>query len=200
MKWRPKITAPAKPRRITPEWLGAYGSCASAVIAAVGLLFIWLQVRGLEDQVTDAEVQTVKSQWLEWDKALLDSPELRIYFDEGAKIERNNPKYDDAVALALLKLDIVDFYADPKDIPSGNPLDLEAWHETFVEALSNSPLMCERLAKAPATYGCAVVALGATWCEDGKLIEVRKDCGQLLQSERARKEDRSKRRQVAAPP
>lgn len=130
--------------------LQAYAALGGVVIALIGLVFVILQLRGLEQSVRIGAHTAMYGQAAEFRAQLVAYPHLRKYFFDGVAIEAGHEDYDRAVTIAELYLNYLEHIAVTLD--SFGAKNRAALDGFIRSALAKSPLLKQRLADNPAGY------------------------------------------------
>ena len=102
---------------------------------------------------------------LEYDKALVNNPELRPYFRDGKRISQSDANlYNKAAAVADLLLDITDGNIE-YTLTTSKPPDLSAWLATFVQSFKNSPILCDVYRAHKQDYSEQLKEIGDKACQ-----------------------------------
>jgi len=134
----------------TQERYRALREWATLIIALFGLSSIWFAI--VQEWDADksrriASYAALAPQWLEVDKAFLQYPELRPYFN-GEKLKSADPTSDRVLALSDLALDTMDNMLTLGQL-AGYANEMAGWKLTFRRLLQNSPAACDRFRHSP---------------------------------------------------
>lgn len=71
------------PMLLSADWVGAIGSCISALLALATLFILWRQLKDLNASVQGSTYQNIINQMLEIDRFFIANPKLKPYFYDG---------------------------------------------------------------------------------------------------------------------
>lgn len=136
-----------------------------AVIAISALIYTAQQARSAKTALVQSSWNEINAFQIEVDKAFLEHPELRPYFEEDKPIGHEDELYNRVMALADLHLDFFDVFDDdyvralPGMADNGDYWPL--WENYFVRAFVLSPSLRQRYVEVKDLYspkGPAAVA------------------------------------------
>ena len=127
------------------------------------VIFAALQWRSSNFAAAESVYERLASDWRENLRVFLDKPELRPYFEEGKKLEVDDPNRNIVLAFADLRLDVMDAVLTYPLIKGISTDGMAGWRNTFWNAFSSSPALCQRLRDTGEDYGL-VVDIGKIPC------------------------------------
>lgn len=169
------------------DWFKRFIDVATLLVIAIGLFFTVDQATKLNkslelsNQTNNVSTwTTVTGQSIEIDKVFIDNPAFSKYFFSNEKIEKGDPNYDKADAIATVVLDyfdsvmvLLDYTTSATPLIKGHVagkhgsthfMDHEAWEAYFKSVFTTSPLLCGRLKQDWPIYGKEMRRLGGSAC------------------------------------
>ena len=141
-----------------PAMLQAYAAFGGVAVALVGLVFVLLQLKGLEQSVRLGAHTAMYGQGADFRGHLVAYPHLRKYFFDGAPIDAGHEDYERALTIAELYLNYLEHVAVTVD--SFGERNRPALERFIKDALAKSPILKQRLAEHPAGYNQALLRYG----------------------------------------
>ncbi len=139
---------------------------ATLLTAATALASVILTHRQLgltQRQLELLAYQQIISNGVEFDKVLIEHPELRPYFKEGKAIGKDDRLYNQAALIAELQLDMIDsIIVFP--VSAAGSSHVTTFPETFARAFRESPVMCEFLQERRDEYHDQTVDVAKKAC------------------------------------
>jgi len=146
----------------TAQWTSRirFGFELATFLTAIAALFsIGLTYR----QIGLAAYQQIISNSIEFDKVLVEHPELRPYFKDSKHIAKDDPSYNRAALIAELQLDVIDsIIAFPLGFAQAT--EKHTWANTFQRSFRESPIMCEFLQERREQYHDDTIQVAKTVC------------------------------------
>jgi len=139
-----------------PAMLQAYAAFGGVAVALIGLIFVILQLKGLEQSVRLGAHTAMYGQGADFRGHLVAYPHLRKYFFDGAAIEADHEDYERVLTLAELYLNYLEHVAVTVD--SFGERNKPALEGFIKDALAKSPILKRRLAEHPAAYNQALLS------------------------------------------
>ncbi|MFT4177868.1 MAG: hypothetical protein QM612_00155 [Thermomonas sp.] len=129
-------------------------SILGVVIAAVGLPFVYLQLRNLNQSIRVASHAAIYEQASGFRSHLVAHPHLRKYIFDGVELLPRDPDYDQALTLAEMFLNYLEHIAVlEKNFGHENKPALDAF---VTSALKRGPILRVHLADNPELYSDAL--------------------------------------------
>jgi hypothetical protein len=140
-----------------------YAKLVLSLIGIVTLVFAGLQWRDSNRAASLAGYQNMAVEWRDHIRTFVDKPDLRPYFEEGLQLNADDPNREAVLALADVRLDVMDAVLTYPALLGYTPTDIQGWRNTFASAFRASPALCARMHQTKANYGL-VVPIGVQTC------------------------------------
>lgn len=138
-----------------PAVLEVYISTLALVLAAIGLPLLYVQLRDVKRSMRAGAHAAIYSQASDVRGHLVEYPNLRRYFFDGAEIEPDHDEYARVVTIAELFLNYLEHMAVMQDaFGEANRPSLDRFCD---EMLSSSPILRQRLADGRSLYSQVLV-------------------------------------------
>lgn len=138
-----------------PVLIQAFAALGGVAVAAVGLVFVILQLKRLEQSVRLGAHAAMYDRGADFRAHLVAYPHLRKYFFDGEPAESDHPDYDRALTIAELYLNYLEHVAVTVD--SFGRRNRTALDGFIADALAKSPILRRRLAEHPKGYNRALL-------------------------------------------
>lgn len=130
--------------------IGAIGSFAGSLVAAIGLLLIYSQVYHIKRQIKGSASASLYEQMIDIDRYFVDHPELKTYIYGNNLIEKDDKQYDRIRSLAEMMCDLMEHAFVQKD---NLPLDVwPRWKDYMQYLYDSSPIIRQHLHESGAWY------------------------------------------------
>jgi hypothetical protein len=111
----------------------------------------------------------VNSKQLELDSIFIQNPDLRPYFFEKKKIDKNDKNYNKAVSVADYTIDYFDLFYSQVDYFLPPRIDLNqkafnSWKTYIKQSFKLSPILCQRLNEVKGWYSSEFVHFVGSEC------------------------------------
>lgn len=136
------------------EFLQLLVSVLGVAIAAVGLPFVYLQLRNLNQSLRVASHAAIYEQASDFRSHLVEHPHFRKYFFDGVEILPGDPNYNQVITLAEMFLNYLEHIAVlEKNFGQENKPALDSF---VASALKRGPILRVHLADNPELYSDAL--------------------------------------------
>jgi hypothetical protein len=138
-----------KVQSLDSEARGAiWASLAGLVVSVIAVGFTFVEIRHFGNALEMYTRQTTLSNWLEFERTIVEHPNLRPYFRSGQTLEKTSPDFAQVAAAGDMLLDIID-----TNLESYEHLPLDpSWRESFRASFKKGPILCEILRENSAEY------------------------------------------------
>ncbi len=133
-----------------------YVKLAISLAGMATLIFAGLQWIGSNRIATQAVYQQMATEWREHLRTFVDRPDIRPYFENSAEITQEDPKYQVVLAVADVRLDVMDAVLTYPGLLGHQQNSIQGWRNTFANAFRTSQVLCTRLREAEDNYGLIV--------------------------------------------
>jgi hypothetical protein len=142
----------------------------SGVLAVAGSIFLLSQQTTAQvESLRNSSYIAVNSKQLELDSIFIQNPDLRPYFFEKKKIDKNDKNYNKAVSVADYTIDYfdllysqVDYFLPPRI--DQNQKALNSWKTYIKQSFKLSPILCQRLNEVKDWYTSEFVHFVGSEC------------------------------------
>jgi hypothetical protein len=139
-------------------------------LAVAGSIFLLMQQTTAQvESLRSSSYIAVNSKQLELDSIFIQNPDLRPYFFEKKKIDKNDKNYYKVVSLADYTIDYfdlfysqVDYFLPPKIDPKQKAFN--SWNTYIKQSFKLSPVLCQRLNEVKSWYTPEFVQFAGSEC------------------------------------
>ncbi|BAQ44106.1 MULTISPECIES: hypothetical protein [Methylobacterium] len=144
-----------------------YFKAAISIVSVATLALGVYQLSSANKSARDALDDKLATEWRDHLFNIYESSELRPFFYEVLKIDKSDINYNKAMALADVRLEIIDNIVNTYD--EWPEHEIKTWKNTVSKAFSQSPLLCERYFKTKDNFDAIADELNpACLCRDSK--------------------------------